>query len=63
MTNLEGLWARDNQLTGQIPAALADLSSLTDLYLEGNGFTGCIPSGLRDVDNHDLDTLELDDCG
>ena len=47
-------------MTGPIPAALSNLSNLSELYLSGNQLTGCVPVGLRDVA---LGELELPDCG
>ena len=51
-----------NELTGPIPSALAQLYNLQTLYLGGNDWTGCIPSVLQDVPNNDLDDLGLAFC-
>ena len=51
-----------NQLTGEIPPELGDLSNLQDLYLRGNQLTGCVPDGLRDVPNNDFVRLGLPFC-
>ena len=53
----------DNQLTGEIPAELGNLSNLERLYLGANQLTGCVPAGLRDVPFNDLAGLGLDFCG
>ena len=45
-----------NELRGEIPAALGDLSNLQWLYLQGNRLSGCIPDSLQ----HQLDLYESD---
>ena len=50
---------RDNQLSGEIPAELGDLSNLIDLYFFGNGLSGEIPGELGNLSN--LTHLDLDD--
>ena len=40
-----------NRLTGSIPAALGDLSSLRELVLHGNQLSGQIPARLGNLDN------------
>ena len=64
--NLSNLWGLDlesNQLTGTIPPEFGNLSNLVTLYLDGNEWTGCVPVGLRDLRWHDLDQIDLPDCG
>ena len=46
MTSLLNLFLQDNNLSGEIPAELGDLSSLLILYLRGNELSGTIPSWL-----------------
>ena len=57
----------DNHLTGDIPAALGNLTKLARLNLSGNQFTGCIPDevlSLLDTTDNDLEALGLVfDCG
>ena len=62
LSNLTGLFLRDNQLTGEIPPELGGLSNLQQLYLGGNQLTGCVPDGLRDVPNNDIVRLGLPFC-
>ena len=47
----------DNQLTGEIPEELGNLSNLGDLYLSTNQLTGEIPEELGDLSN--LQVLRL----
>ena len=42
---------RTNQLTGEIPAELGNLTNLTHLYLSGNQLTGEIPAELGNLTN------------
>ena len=62
LSKLEELKLNYNQLTGEIPAALAGLGNLHDLLLSNNLLTGCIPPALRNVEDHDLTDLGLQDC-
>ena len=48
---------RTNQLTGEIPAELGNLTNLTHLYLYRNQLTGAIPAELGNLAN--LQTLDL----
>ena len=50
-TRVLGLDLAEDQLTGEIPSALGDLSNLTELYLTGNRLTGEIPPELGDLSN------------
>ena len=43
------LRSRDNNLTGQLPASLARLSSVNRLHLEGNHLTGMLPAALLEA--------------
>ena len=43
---MEELWLSENQLTGQVPESLGDLSSLKVLTLWSNQLTGMIPASL-----------------
>ena len=52
----------DNQLTGEIPAALGRMENLTLLHLSGNQLTGCVPAALMDVADNDFDQLGLPFC-
>ena len=52
----------DNELTGEIPTELGNLSNLEWLYLSGNQLTGCVPAGLGDVPNNDFDQLGMPFC-
>ena len=47
----------NNQLTGEIPAELGDLTNLEGLYLSFNQLTGGIPAELGDLTN--LEVLDL----
>ena len=52
-----------NALSGRIPSKLTMLSDLTHMYLAGNTFEGCLPPDLRTINNNDLSSLSLGDCG
>ena len=52
-----------NQLTGQIPTEMGNLTNLELITLDGNRFTGCIPIGLRNVSENDFAKLGLPFCG
>ena len=56
------LFLDGNELTGEVPAELANLESLESLYLADNQLTGCIPAALRDVPYTDFDELDLPFC-
>ena len=62
LDGLEYLWLNSNQLTGELPASLGNLSDLEDLLLGDNQLTRCIQPALRNVENHDLHRLGLQDC-
>ena len=62
LTNLQDLSLLRNGLTGEVPAELGNLANLNRLRLARNQLTGCIPPALRNVDDHDLDRLGLQDC-
>ena len=47
VATVTGLSLPDNNLTGEIPARLADLPNLETLVLNGNSLTGAIPEALR----------------
>ena len=47
VATVTGLSLPDNNLTGEIPARLADLPNLETLVLNGNSLTGTIPEALR----------------
>ena len=59
---VHGLFLGSNQLTGEIPAELGQLTNLTVLRLAGNQLTGCVPDGLRDVADNDFAQLGLPFC-
>ena len=40
------LYLHNNMLTGDVPAELGNLVSLTHLRLSGNMLTGCIPAAI-----------------
>ena len=46
LTNLQRLWLHGNELTGEIPSWLVNLTGLLDLSLWSNQLTGTIPTGL-----------------
>jgi hypothetical protein len=52
---LDSLDLSNNQLVGQIPLSISNLTSLSYLNLSYNNLSGRIPSG------HQLDTLKADD--
>ena len=56
------MYLDDNELSGEIPPELAELSELYRLHLAGNELVGCIPQGLQDVPNNDLHELNLPTC-
>ena len=63
LINLTRLELHGNELTGQIPPVLGNLSALRYLRLAGdNQFTGCVPVGLTDVADNDLARLDLPSC-
>ena len=48
---MTGLWLWNNQLTGQIPSEIGNLTNLNDLYLHDNQFSGRIPSEIGNLTN------------
>lgn len=50
-TQIDSLNLGYNQLSGNIPFALGDLTNLTELHLENNQFTGELPSSLGNLTN------------
>ena len=52
----------NNSLTGEIPVTFHDIRGLESIKLSGNSLTGCIPINLKNVEDHDLDSLQLPDC-
>ena len=63
MASLRLLALSGNRLTGSIPAELANLANLQTLKLSGNQLTGCLPAVLRSVEDNDLTSLGMSDCG
>ena len=62
LSNLEQLYLRNNQLSGEIPKELESLdASLYTLTLRSNQLTGCIPTVLQN-ELIDFDQLELPLC-
>ena len=48
----------ENDLSGEIPPELGNLTKLTTLYLYGNQLSGCIPSSLQDqLSDYELGNL------
>ena len=62
MTKLEQLRLQDNELSGNIPWDLVNLSNLSTLELKGNSLEGCVPPSLHRVGINDLASLGLSDC-
>ena len=54
-----GLYLERNDLTGEIPEELGQLTNLTNLHLYGNGLTGAIPEELGQLTS--LTNLDLYD--
>ena len=48
MANLDGMELGSNQLSGEIPPELANLTNLRYLEPEDNQLSGCLPSSLQD---------------
>ena len=46
---VDGLELDDNNLTGELPAELGDLSNLTELYVNDNQLTGTLPHSLTNL--------------
>ncbi len=42
------MWLNDNELTGEIPPELGELTKLEDLRFGGNQFSGCVPEELKE---------------
>ena len=61
--NLSRLSLADNQLTGDIPAELGDLSKSVGIWLAGNTLTGCVPAALQIAADNDLARMGLPFCG
>ena len=59
---VEGLYLVSNQLSGQIPPELGNLSRLKSLSIFRNRLTGCIPASLRGVPTNDFEMLGLPFC-
>ena len=57
ITTTTTLALSNNQLTGEIPSEIGQLTNLTELWLSGNGFTGEIPSEIGNLTN--LNYLDL----
>ena len=51
-----------NELTGEIPPELGELSNLEMLSLRGNDLSGCIPESLREVQRNDFAEVGLPFC-
>ena len=47
LTSLEYLDLKKNQLSGEIPPELVNLTNLKELYLRNNLLTGCAPASWR----------------
>jgi len=43
---LSEIWLQENNLSGTLPAAMADLKKLVDFFVDGNKFTGKVPEDL-----------------
>ncbi len=57
---LEVLDLNENQLSGEIPRELGNLTNLKVLRLDGSQLSGCVPRGLKDrldMDRSDLGGL------
>ena len=59
---MERLWLYDNQLSGEIPEELGELSNLAAWRLRDNQFTGCVPAGLAAIEDTDIASLGLEVC-
>ena len=66
MRALEYINLKENDLTGEVPAEIADLVELTSLELQNNDLTGQIPNEIckAKYDNFilDCDEVECDCC-
>lgn len=61
LTALKRLDLFGNELTGAVPAELAELD-LERLKISGNDLSGCLPAGLDAVPENDLRDTGLDHC-
>ena len=61
LTALKRLDLFGNELTGAVPAELAELD-LERLQISGNDLSGCLPAGLDAVPENDLRDTGLDHC-
>ena len=59
---LVSLGLNDNQLSGDVPLELGNLSNLGSVYLSNNQLTGCVPARLRGVPHNDFTELGLLFC-
>ena len=55
------MYLHNNMLSGDVPAELGNLVSLTRLLLSGNMLTGCIPAAIIDA-AEDADAAGLAAC-
>ena len=61
--HVTGLDLQENQLSGELPPELGNLTNLTRLYLHENQLSGCIPGSLQDrLDMSDSDLGGLPFC-
>ena len=62
LSKLIGVSLADNNLRGEIPAELGEMTRLKRVTVARNHFSGCIPAGLREVESNDLASLPLLAC-